>query len=651
MQAQTTSVENREFKMHPDLLWSVIQSQSGAPEKAILEAIMNAVDAGATYCDITIGGKGYSIKDDGKGFQSRTEIEDFFEVFGKPHAEGDATYGKYRMGRGQLFSFSKTHWRSGTFSMNVDIKKQGLNYDLVTDLSLEQGCSIDGEWYEWCDAAEVIRITHDLTNLAHWMQITVKVNGKRINKIASEQTWTLETDDAYISTKITGGLAIYNLGALVNTYPAYKFGISGTIVSKKQLQVNFARTEILLAQCEVWKRIRRELDKLCGNLTKKKSVTLHSHERDAIANRFVRGELPFSEVANIGLVFDVSGKQRTLKELSNTERLTLAPDRKDWTIGERVMNQKLAFVINSATLDRFNVTSPEEFLDLLKLRTNLEPSLAELVRQHQAEQESHLNQMSQLLDNNRSNSLNTEYARVHREYLRSMSDVKNIMKNFPYNGIFNKISVACFNDLSKNINDTYELVLDKTLSPHQLAIKKGLEAASTALVKKINAIRFNRLPDSEKKSIRQLYFSNSAREISYDYEIKPRKTIIGKSDVAQAWTDGESYVAFDIKVINAVIKNQRSLSSLASILVHEFCHEEADIGGHVHSPDFYELFHDYCCDDTGIEALRYWILRGYAKAIEELGKQPTPILLKELKTDSKAMGESYDRFEKLEEIS
>lgn len=83
--------ENRSFRMHPALLWSVIQSQAGTPEKALLEAVMNAVDAGATFCEVKVDELGYSVRDDGRGFQSRNEIEDFFETFGTPHKEGDAT--------------------------------------------------------------------------------------------------------------------------------------------------------------------------------------------------------------------------------------------------------------------------------------------------------------------------------------------------------------------------------------------------------------------------------------------------------------------------------------------------------------------------------------------------------------------------------
>jgi len=97
------SAERRQFKMHEALLYSVIQKQAGSLAKAGLEGTMNSVDAGATRVDITCDGTTVVIADDGRGFTSAREIEEFFETFGTPHAEGDAKFGFFRMGRGHFF--------------------------------------------------------------------------------------------------------------------------------------------------------------------------------------------------------------------------------------------------------------------------------------------------------------------------------------------------------------------------------------------------------------------------------------------------------------------------------------------------------------------------------------------------------------------
>lgn len=639
---QTTSGENRSFRMHPALLWSVIQSQAGTPEKALLEAVMNAVDAGATFCEVSIDEKGYLVRDDGRGFQSRTEIEEFFETFGTPHKEGDATYGKFRMGRGQLFAFSTTVWRSGEFSMSVDIKNRGLSYDLQSDLEPAPGCTIAGTWYERVDLVEVIRIGHDLSQLAQWMQISIFVNGIKINKTPAEQEWSVETDDAYIATKSAGGLAVYNLGALVRIYPPHQFGLSGTIVSKNRLQVNFARNDILLSECQVWKRIRRELDKMCGKLTKKK--TLYDFERDAIAHRFARGEIPYAEVSSIGLVKDVSGNKRSLRELANAEKLCLAPDQKDWTIGERVMNQKLAFVVNSQTLHRFNVETPQELLELLKLRTNISDAdsrLIETLKNIKDELSSQLVAMRKA-DRKISCDNNEDYRDLSEEHNETYWRIERIKDAYPCRGTFDNLKVVELAEVSAHINDRYELLEESALSPHQKAMLKALQQASEAITNKINIRRYKSLSKEEQKAYQMQKYGTKR-----DYEISQRRVIIGKSDVAEAWTDGESYIAVHIDVVSAVLKGDRSVSALAALMMHEYCHVEPDIGGHVHSPDFYELFHEYMCDEWGMELARYFLLKGYAKGIAELGKKPNAILGREIKSDSKSMGDLYDQVEQI----
>ncbi len=57
--------ETRSFKMHHQLLRSVIQRQAGTLSKAILEGVMNAVDAEASKIDIVLKRNEVRISDDG----------------------------------------------------------------------------------------------------------------------------------------------------------------------------------------------------------------------------------------------------------------------------------------------------------------------------------------------------------------------------------------------------------------------------------------------------------------------------------------------------------------------------------------------------------------------------------------------------------
>jgi hypothetical protein len=122
-----TNKEKRQLSVHPAIIFDLIKGQAGSLGKAVLECVMNSVDSGSTRVTVDITNRGVNIQDDGRGFQSRKEIEDWFEVFGFPHEEGDGRiYGKFGIGRGQLWSFCSTIWRTNTFEMSVDIKKSGL---------------------------------------------------------------------------------------------------------------------------------------------------------------------------------------------------------------------------------------------------------------------------------------------------------------------------------------------------------------------------------------------------------------------------------------------------------------------------------------------------------------------------------------------
>ena len=78
-----------------------------------------------------------------------------------------------------------------------------------------------------------------------------------------------------------------------------------------------------------------------------------------------------------------------------------------------------------------------------------------------------------------------------------------------------------------------------------------------------------------------------------------RNIIIGLSGgKAKAWTDGESYIAFDrdwltqFKFLKSHGRiDMNSLCSVAQVLAHELCHD-TDSRENVHSPEFYKAFHD-----------------------------------------------------------
>ncbi|MBS0422532.1 MAG: ATP-binding protein [Proteobacteria bacterium] len=357
--------ETRRFSVHPEIIYSLIVAQAGSLGKAVLECVMNSIDAHATRVDITVDANTIRIQDDGKGFRTRAEIEQWFEVFGFPHAEGDRDYGKFGIGRGQLWSFCSTVWRTETFEMDVDIKRRGIDYRLKEGLPRVKGVDIEGKFYDRQLTSALAAFERELTDLALYAQIPVTLNGKRINKVAAQEKWDHETADAWIKTSDIGQLAVYNLGVLVRRYPGYQFGCGGTVVTKPgvRLAVNMARNDVLVAECEVWKRIRKVLQAKSDDRIKSKRTRMTEVELQNVARRFVAGEMDYGDIKAVKLVTDIVGRGHTIDSLATGPRqqapLTTADAGSQ--MGERAHTNRLAFVVSPLTLERFGVETVREF--------------------------------------------------------------------------------------------------------------------------------------------------------------------------------------------------------------------------------------------------------------------------------------------------
>lgn len=364
--------EQRSFSVDPAIIFSIIKNQCGTLEKALTEAIMNSVDAQASRCDIELTRTGYTVKDDGKGFADRSEIISFFERFGTPHTEGDATYGRYRMGRGQGFSFGRNIWRTGHFLMDVDIKNRGLDYTLAECTEFAPGCAIEAELYEPLLPSECDATLRALKEMAAYVNIPVSVNGKVVSQDPDQASWDVVNGDAYIKFRDTGGLKVYNLGVLVREYPRYHFGVSGVVVSRQPLGVNFARNDILLTQCAVWKRIRKVLDKL-GKDQAVRAPRMDDEQRQLLANSVMAGEI--RDWWDLRLITDTTGRQHPLRKLTqfchygelnrwNRMPLTVEPVSGSM-IADKVHQAKEGFVLSKTTLERFGAESLEDFARLI----------------------------------------------------------------------------------------------------------------------------------------------------------------------------------------------------------------------------------------------------------------------------------------------
>ncbi|RMQ18651.1 hypothetical protein ALQ08_04663, partial [Pseudomonas syringae pv. delphinii] len=123
---------------------------------------------------MTMTKEGFHCADDGRGFASRNDVLRYFGRFGTPHQEGDATYGRFRLGRGQIMAHAKTRWASNDWQMTVDTRSMGYNYDLDDLEHGAPGCSIEGIWYEPLNDLELMSAVQEIRDLVRYTRISVE---------------------------------------------------------------------------------------------------------------------------------------------------------------------------------------------------------------------------------------------------------------------------------------------------------------------------------------------------------------------------------------------------------------------------------------------------------------------------------------------
>lgn len=126
-------MEIKDFNTDQNLIYHLIDSQQVDLISAVSELIQNSFDAEADVCNIDIDENIIVVADNGNGFSSKEEIERFFGTFGTKHTEDNSEkFGRFRIGRSQIFSLGSSVWYSNQFILYVDIKNSGLVYRIET---------------------------------------------------------------------------------------------------------------------------------------------------------------------------------------------------------------------------------------------------------------------------------------------------------------------------------------------------------------------------------------------------------------------------------------------------------------------------------------------------------------------------------------
>lgn len=362
--------ETRQLSLHPLAIHTFIKAQAGSLGKALSEAVMNSIDAFAQNIEVTLTTHGFTIKDDGQGFKSRDEIKAWFETLGFPHDEGNhRVYGKFGMGRAQMWAYAHTVWSSNEFVMRVDVKNKGLDYQLEMTPSTRAGTQIEGTFYTPVSFPQVEMVATELQNLVRYAPALVIINRQAVTRDPSVEAWDLETEHAWMRfDKSKHSLDVYNGGILVSHFPKYRFGCSGIVVTKPEhtLALNLARNDILEAECTVWPHVRKAFPK-------EKKVEKTVKAKPAIAalqfagKSVVEGSLPIDKALKEypGLIVSVHGRTILFDDLVNYRGLPVMFVPKGDAFGKRLSKLKRAVVLAKESLEFFGLTTPTKLKALV----------------------------------------------------------------------------------------------------------------------------------------------------------------------------------------------------------------------------------------------------------------------------------------------
>ncbi len=556
------------FEIDPEIIHHIIYSQAGSVGKAIIELLMNSVDAGATSVCLNMTKEGFTCADDGRGFASREDVLRYFGRFGTPHQEGDATYGRFRLGRGQIMAHASTKWVSNRWAMTVDTRSMGYNYDLEDLDQASAGCSISGVWYEPLNELELMSALQEIRDLVRYTVISVELNGRVITRNPAQEKWDFEDEWAYYRAKEEGAVSIYNQGVLVRHDPSQEWGAGGLIVSKQAINLNVSRTEILRKTCPVWKAIAKTF----GRLAEEVSTRLGDHRktearRQKCARSLLSGDPKIEDIfCREEVITLLPGKRHVslyafLQKAHTQGRnsITVVEGGQDVPKGEAIAREGIIQVVHPSTLERFGCNSVADFEETLQ----------------------------RVLDNV------TEAARANGRRLGWWSADGLVMPK-----------LVAFATLREAFQERMQIVDDKKV------LDKETRRAWTALRWCVQhyagaCLGASRYSDGRLK-----------------YSEKRLHVLLGESNTAEAWTDGETYLAIECRIVKRLkVDPLKTAAYIFGLVEHEVAHQgdSLDCG---HDEAFYQRYHDISINMSP-ERQRFihmWLMK-YTMSMENEGKK------------------------------
>lgn len=345
----------------------LIESQNGTVSAAISELIMNLIDKGADKCDIFLSRTDFKVTDNGVGFKDRADVENHFGCFGKKHEDGDAVFGRFRIGRGQIMALSAATWHSHEFKMVADYKHNPECFELETNSSdFVDGCVVSGKFYKELGEYDLLHEIRTLCERIKYLKISIRLNGNTVTEDVDSIKWDYEDDHIFIryhGGQHGEGVSLYSNGIFVKEISSYVFGLQGDVVTKKPLDLNMSRNEVN-ANDSTFSHISNVLRREAHKNAKRKNEQLSEGQRRAFISHLLTGELELNEALSICLLKDTRGHVFSIRTLLGRKiPLTIANDNDP--LADRIASSKAATVLNYAELAKWGVTTGEDLVNVL----------------------------------------------------------------------------------------------------------------------------------------------------------------------------------------------------------------------------------------------------------------------------------------------
>lgn len=183
--------------------------------------------------------------------------------------------------------------------------------------------------------------------------------------LATNDFWTFEDELAYYRI-IQGAhaLEVYNQDIFVRHFSTWQLGVGGVVVSKRSLELNFARSAPE-SECPVWSGIRKVIESLViRTLTTAGRLTDSQRKFLGVRFRNIAQCAPNTNAwKGVKLLTDPWGKHLPLSALADYSRFVHVPEPNTRACAAHGVEG--TFVVTDSLLDRFGVESLHDWLALL----------------------------------------------------------------------------------------------------------------------------------------------------------------------------------------------------------------------------------------------------------------------------------------------